>query len=652
MKPAIFRSRYFSPNGNRIQYFYSLLLLHLPFRQEEELLNKLTRSEDANQNNRYNDDETEKAFVEKQHLLRPLRSECTFEEYRVSADEINRAILQIRALMDDEGDLIEDNTQRNPEGFLATQEEEILDIEHNVPFVPVPVVDVDPKKLNSDQNRLYRYVQAVVKADLEGKQPKQMKMFTTGAGGNGKSYVIAAIVKLVNDSYIEPIYRDKHVVKVAAPTGVAAMLINGQTLHSALSLGIEHGKISKHKALTGKYLEDQRRIWDTIKFLIIDEISMVSYETFRNISLRLQKLKQNDVPFGGVHMLIFGDLLQLKPVNGHQVFNQPPYNKAETHLWRYFDFCQLNIRMRHKDDVAYADILDALRVGELHKHPSYMELLLSRVESEVNKREGIFSDENTTLIAPTKQLVDDHNAKVLSKLTERRVDNPNPPKIYTINAIDRLIENHKGVPKPDLSKIVPEEINLCAGVPKSIALAIGARVMLRRNLSVSKGLVNGSIGKVVGFTWRSFRKDQIDIGEHPESILVDFDKGGLQKIEPVSCKFNAKHGYGTIERLQIPLILAWAVTCHKLQGITVESAVLSLGKEIFCAGQAYVMLSRIRGLDKFIIIRDGFKRKKLLEGCADCDALEEIKRLKSLQEVQWETLVHGKQDSDFGKKIN
>lgn len=654
-KPAIFRSRYFSPNGNRIQYFYSLLLLHLPFRDEASILDG------------YNADDTEKAFMDKKDYLRPLRNDCTFEEYQGNADEINRAVLQIRALMDNDGDLIEEGEpQRNPDGFLATQEEEIVDMidDYHEPLVPVRY---DPTKLNLGQKKVYRYVQKVVKAELEERNPTQIKLFITGSAGTGKSVLINNIVQLMKDSFIDSNYRNRSVVQIAAPTGVAAKQVyldldlvillltflhclnkqvNGRTLHSALSLGIELGKVSKHKPLTGNYLESQRKIWEFTRFIVVDEISMVSYELFKNISLRLQELKQKELPFGGLHIFVFGDLMQLRPVKGHPIYIQPEYHEAEPHLWKYFDFFELTQNMRQKDDLDWAVILDSLRFGELDL--TQIEMIKTRVESELLKREGIFSDEKATLIAPTIAIADDHNTTVLVKLIKPSKENPNPPKIYKINAIDRLIENHKGVTTPDMSKIVPKEDKHCAGVPKTIDLIIGARVMLRRNISQSKSLVNGSLGRVVGFTWRSFRKDQIEDGEHPESVQVEFDNIGVHDIQPVSCTFNAKFGYGKVERLQIPLILAWAVTAHKLQSLTVESAVLSLGKEIFAPGQAYVMLSRVRNLNKLLILRTLDEKK--LTNCADPQAIKEMKRLRNLPEIDWETLDE-KLESDLGKRL-
>lgn len=119
--------------------------------------------------------------------------------------------------------------------------------------------------------------------------------------------------RLLNASFVE----------VTAPTGVAARLVNGKTIHSAFALGIETGRATVYRQMTGQRLEDMRRKWRHIRWLIIDEISMVSYEVLRSIHLRLQELKNCQDIFGGINIVVFGDIMQLSPVKGSWCFRQP-----------------------------------------------------------------------------------------------------------------------------------------------------------------------------------------------------------------------------------------------------------------------------------------------------------------------------------------
>ncbi|KMQ84311.1 atp-dependent dna helicase pif1-like protein [Lasius niger] len=135
--------------------------------------------------------------------------------------------------------------------------------------------------------------------------------------------------------------------------------------------------------------------------------------------------------------------------------------------------------------------------------------------------------------------------------------------------------------------------------------------MLRSNLKVSEGLVNESMGIIRGFQWPALRKDQLEDGELPKKIFVQFDDptignslkepNGYVGISPISVVYQGNKGYENIERTMLPIILSWAVTVHKLQDTTVDKAVIYLGNKIFAKGQAYVALSRVRSLQGLAI---------------------------------------------------
>ena len=151
--------------------------------------------------------------------------------------------------------------------------------------------------------------------------------------------------------------------------------------------------------------------------------------------------------------------------------------------------------------------------------------------------------------------------------------------------------------------------------------------MLRSDIDVSKGLVNGNIGFIAEIIWPNFRRDQVYAEDIP-SVRINFGSDGEHVIKPISIQFPAKYSYGTAERRMLLLILSWASTVHKMQGRTVDHAVIYLGSRLFAAGQAYVALSRSRSLDG-IRIEDLDCSK--LTGKTPCNskALDEMERLRN-----------------------
>lgn len=169
-----------------------------------------------------------------------------------------------------------------------------------------------------------------------------------------------------------------------------------------------------------------------------------------------------------------------------------------------------------------------------------------------------------------------------------------------------------------------------------IKIGIGSRVMLRKNINVSHGLVNGAMGVVRKLEWPALRRDQLDSGELPQAVFIEFDDrtiygnviGKGVKIIPCTVEYDALRGQGKVERRMLPLMLCWAVTVHKLQGTTLDRAVVDLGAKIFAKGQAYVALSRVRQLNGLAI--SVLDPRKLIHEPHDKKSLEELIRLRNL----------------------
>ena len=168
-------------------------------------------------------------------------------------------------------------------------------------------------------------------------------------------------------------------VKLCALTGVAARLIHGSTLHSILKLPVQKdGKVLNLPLLSGDLLCQMRMHWKDVQFVIIVEISMVPYEMLCMIDQCLKQLNNSEDLFGGLNMLLFGDLLQLPPVRGSSIFHQPVRMQPATHLWREFSFCELLKNMCQQGDTAFIDLLNALRVGKVRRY--HINLLMDKLE--------------------------------------------------------------------------------------------------------------------------------------------------------------------------------------------------------------------------------------------------------------------------------
>ncbi len=410
-------------------------------------------------------------------------------------------------------------------------------------------------------------------------------------------------------------------VKVAALTGVAARLVYGLTLHTLFKLPVQKdGKITPMPLLTGNYLQIMRRQWQDVQFLFIDEVSMVPYEMLCMIDSRLKQLKGSTELFGGINILLFGDLMQLPPVRGSQVFHQPPSMTGATHLWRLFSLVELKENMRQKGDTTFIDILNSLRNGELNA--SQYNILLQKVMQSEADEDGEFALGKAIRIYPTNVLVDQHNARVLEYFrTKKNV------QLFQIKAQDSIVDATRKMTNVELETIIPSDINKTGGFPASSQIFVGAKVMLRKNIDTMKGLVNGAIGTITEIVWPLYRRGQIYENDIP-AVRIHFDgvNNETHLIEPHNVQFPAKFSYGTIERRMLPLILSWATTSHKMQGTTVDYAVIDLGHSVFAQGQAYVSLSRVKSLEGLKI--NNLKYEKLL--LCNKAALNEMARMRAL----------------------
>lgn len=369
-----------------------------------------------------------------------------------------------------------------------------------------------------------------------------VNVFLTGAPGTGKTYTINAYIKWLKDHGVEP--------SVTASTGIAATHISGRTVHSFIGIGVvDHlddyvidtimQRESLYKRLTGA------------KVLIIDEVSMLDAKVLDKINIILKGVRRSSKAFGGMQVVFVGDFFQLPPVakNGEQkkfAFESAAWREAKPLV------CYLEEQFRQNEETLL-DLLLSIRNRTIHSgHRNFLE------ERIVATRSLEDESEMTRLYT--------HNVDV---------DKINTQKLAELGTKEFLYEM-----KTVGSRTRVESLQKSCLAPAELRLKVGAKVMFVKN-DIEGQYVNGTIGTVVHLS--------ID------KIKVALKSGKVVEVKHADWSLE-EDGKVKAKLIQYPLRLAWAVTVHKSQGMSLDEAYMSL-KDTFEYGQGYVALSRVRSLD-------------------------------------------------------
>lgn len=396
-------------------------------------------------------------------------------------------------------------------------------------------------------------------------------IFLTGEPGSGKTYTINRFISWLREHGIEP--------AVTASTGIAATHINGHTIHSWSGIGIRR-ELTKYDM--GR-IANNKRVANRVRsahILIIDEISMLSARTLTLVENACRALRGDREPFGGLQVVLVGDFFQLPPVVAREHDEENSFDSAlfetanddeksvfafNSPAWSALDLkvCYLSEQYRQNDQV-FLEILSAIRSGTVSAR--HRELLQTRFL------------QNTT--EDTTQFFS-HNVDV---------DLVNNAKLFKLCGKPRIF---------DMEKHGPERLTLrlargCLS-PEKLVLKIGAQVMFTKNDTLRRRFVNGTTGTVSGFS----KEDGYPI--------VKTNNNSVIYAEPV--EWSVEENGRILARIaQIPLRLAWAITVHKSQGMSLDRAHMDLS-DAFEHGQGYVAISRVRTLAGLSIV--GFNERAL-----------------------------------------
>ncbi|XP_076740544.1 uncharacterized protein LOC143418707 isoform X1 [Maylandia zebra] len=602
-KPAIIRYYHCSQEKDPEQYYGRLLRLYLPHRSEQELkpqgfqtyqsfynsgfvpLPCSDHSESVKRVVKRNKDKYEKNSEDIESALEEFEQnrDVVIDEWCNLAPESEVVRLQCdENLPERHSD--DENEQENVPDY-SRQSDAVTEIRaiREQPAVDPAVVRVMYQNLNQKQACVFYAIRDWCIQRVCGLNPDPFFFYINGGAGTGKSHLIKCIhseaSKILSrlPANAEEADISNPTVLLTSFTGTAAFSINGSTLHSLLKLP---RSLKPPIQGLGNQLDEVRSELMNAEIIVIDEISMVSKPLFAYVDARLKQIKGTQRPFGGMSVLAVGDFYQLPPVRQSKPLCV--YDPEQIDLWQeHFQMITLTEIMRQKDDVAFAEMLNRIRVKEKTDE-------LSQCDRDLLSQAVTAPEECPTEVLhiyATNKNVESHNTDTLKKLHSN---------IIIINADDFQKDKCTG-------RMERRDKPFTGGrndLPDTLNVAEGARVMLTRNLDTLNGLVNGAFGILVKVVRSEndghiiklgLRMDNRQPMRHNRSANAASDDLVYIERAEESLKFK-----GAVRR-QFPVKLAFACTIHKTQGLTTQTAVVSM-KNIFEPGMAYVALSRVTSL--------------------------------------------------------
>ncbi len=396
-------------------------------------------------------------------------------------------------------------------------------------------------------------------------------IFISGPGGCGKSYFIQNVYKHAKEN-------NKN-IQVTSMTGCSAILLNcnATTIHKWGCLGLGNGEeFEIYKKIIKMKKTDNYKNTD---ILIIDEVSMMNEKLFDVLNYLCQTIRKNkDKMFGGLQLIFSGDFYQLPPVCKDRTNSAESNFCFQSKIWdsTFHNSYLFMINFRQHEDPKYFNMLQEIREGNV-SFDTIGELIQCS-KKKINQYDNI----KPTKIFPIKKSVDMINKEELSKLQDKKYIFKT--KIYYNEST--LINDIKTISE----KTIKSELEILSKnglFEENLSLCVGCQVMCISNIDTENKLVNGSQGKIIQFIYNPEKN------QYYPKIQFDHIK------DPIIIKEN--HWYLESNKkysiCQLPIVLSWAITTHKSQGLTIDKALIDIGNNIFEFGQTYVALSRVKSLD-------------------------------------------------------
>jgi ATP-dependent exoDNAse (exonuclease V) alpha subunit len=433
-----------------------------------------------------------------------------------------------------------------------------------------------------------------------------VNIYLTGSAGSGKTYLL--------NKYISYLQNHDIPVAVTASTGIAATHMNGMTIHSWSGMGIKNFLGEKEL----EQLEEKKYLWkrfEKARILIIDEVSMLHASQLEMVEKICRRFKRNDKPFGGLQVILSGDFFQLPPISKSirpaSAESCGEVNENESGMifrsksWQILNpaICYIEEQHRQEDD-ELLEILNTIRSNEMEE--KHFELLQSRIGAKLKNGEKA-----------TKLYT--HNVNV---------DDINNIELGQIDSEEKILHMTSTGPEP-LVEILKKS---CLAHEK-LRLKVGAEIMCIKN-NFEQGYVNGSRGKV------------IDFEKETGNPLIELYNGRKISLKPELWAIE-EDGKIKASISQIPLRLAWAITIHKSQGMSLDNALIDLSKS-FSYGMGYVALSRVRTLAGISLV--GFNSDSLRVDPTVLEFDQELKNQSFQNELLFKKLKGEKQkimEDDF-----